>query len=358
MRVKKYTAPSMSEAMVRVKQDLGVHAVILHSRKRKTGGIFGFLSKTIVEVTAAHDPEPAGMKPQTAAKSIHSSNYPAMKLPTSSDRQEDSANMAISSPDPVSFWLKRLYKAGLGETETEKVKEKLFRIWYSSEEEPEAHALERAVKEAVSELLPPPVQAVKARYIQVFGPTGVGKTTTLAKLAAKTVLQDKKSAAFITADTYRIAAVEQLKTYAELLEIPVGVAYSAEDIQKFRDQFSDYDHVFIDTAGRNYRNKHYVNQLQDILGDDSDTERHLVLSATSKLEDMEAVVSQFSHALPDSLILTKLDETVSAGAAISIACSAGIPVSVMATGQNVPDDLQNAERSLLTERLLDWRNES
>ncbi|WP_444684186.1 flagellar biosynthesis protein FlhF [Alkalicoccus luteus] len=356
MRVKKYTAPSMGEAMARVKQDLGIHAVILHSRKRKTGGIFGLLAKTIVEVTAAHDPDPGVGKPQ---KTVNQVNRLKMEAPANAPDESISAGeMKISSPDAIGSWLQRLQKAGLGEAETEKIKDKLFRVWYSADAEPGAKALESAVKEAVSELIPTPVPAAEARYVQVFGPTGVGKTTTLAKLAAKTVLQDKKRAAFITADTYRIAAVEQLKTYAELLEIPVGVAYSAEDIQRFRNQFSDYDHVFIDTAGRNYRNTHYVNQLQDILGDDSDSERHLVLSATSKLEDMEAVVSQFAHAQPDSLILTKFDETVTAGAAISIACSAGIPVSVMTTGQNVPDDLLSADRDRLTDRLLDWRNET
>ena len=100
------------------------------------------------------------------------------------------------------------------------------------------------------------------KYINIVGPTGVGKTTTLAKVAAETMLNQRKKVAFITTDTYRIAAIDQLKTYAKILNIPIEVAYNLEDFKRAADRFSHYDIVFIDTAGRNFRNEQYVKDLE------------------------------------------------------------------------------------------------
>ena len=132
------------------------------------------------------------------------------------------------------------------------------------------------------------------KYINIVGPTGVGKTTTLAKIAADCILKYKKKVAFITTDTYRIAAIEQLKTYANILNVPIEVCYNLEDFQKAIRQFESYDLVFIDTAGRNFRNQKYVEDLKNIIDFNQDMETFLVLSLTSKQIDMEEIYQQFS----------------------------------------------------------------
>ena len=103
-----------------------------------------------------------------------------------------------------------------------------------------------------------------SKFIYLLGPTGVGKTTTIAKLAADAKMKHAKDIAFITLDTYRIAAIEQLKTYAKILDIPIEVAYNAEDLEAAKEKFKDKDLIYIDTAGRNYMNSEYINQLKEI----------------------------------------------------------------------------------------------
>ena len=155
------------------------------------------------------------------------------------------------------------------------------------------------------------------KYINIVGPTGVGKTTTLAKLAAETMLNQRKKVAFITTDTYRIAAIDQLKTYAKILNVPIEVAYNLEDFKRAADRFSHYDMVFIDTAGRNFRNEQYVKDLGNIIDFSNDLETYLVLSLTSKQKDMDAIYRQFSTIPIKQVIFTKADETATYGSMIN-----------------------------------------
>ena len=120
------------------------------------------------------------------------------------------------------------------------------------------------------------------KYINVLGPTGVGKTTTIAKMAARAVLEKKKKVGFITTDTYRIAAIEQLKTYAGLLQAPMEIVYNEQDLQEAMRKFENLDVVFIDTAGRNYKEAKFVQDLQKLIDFEENTETFLVLSTTSK----------------------------------------------------------------------------
>ena len=160
------------------------------------------------------------------------------------------------------------------------------------------------------------------KYINVVGPTGVGKTTTLAKIAAECILKYKKRVAFITTDTYRIAAIEQLKTYANILNVPLEVCYNLNDFQQATRQFESYDMVFIDTAGRNFRNQKYVEDLRNIIDYNQDMETFLVLSLTAKQIDMEDIYKQFSLISIDKMIFTKADETSTYGAMFNIIYSA------------------------------------
>ena len=156
------------------------------------------------------------------------------------------------------------------------------------------------------------------KYITLIGPTGVGKTTTLAKIASKAVIEYKKKIAFITTDTYRIAAVDQLKTYAKILNVPIVVCYNMDDFQNAIRKFDGYDHVFIDTAGRNFRNKKYVRDLKQSMDFNEQMETHLVFSLTAKESDMEEIYNRFSSIPIDKFLFTKMDETADYGSLINL----------------------------------------
>jgi flagellar biosynthesis protein FlhF len=180
------------------------------------------------------------------------------------------------------------------------------------------------------------------KYINVVGPTGVGKTTTLAKIAAQAVLKYGKKVAFITTDTYRIAAIDQLKTYAKILNVPLEVTYTIDDFVKAKERFSHFDLILIDTAGRNFRNKQYVEDLKSVIGFDEDLETILVLALTSKYSDMLDIFEQFSSIKINKLIFTKVDETSKYGTIVNLILKNKIGVAYLTNGQNVPDDIFEA----------------
>ncbi len=178
----------------------------------------------------------------------------------------------------------------------------------------------------------------ETRIAHFVGPTGVGKTTTIAKLAAEQVLRHRRKVGFITSDTYRIAAVEQLKTYATILGIPLEVVFSPQDLKKAFDNLKDCDIVFMDTAGRNFRNEMYVSELNALLQGDLRSETFLVLSLTMKYKDMKAVAENFSRFRLDKVLLTKRDETETFGPILNLLHEYPLALSYITTGQNVPDD--------------------
>ena len=181
------------------------------------------------------------------------------------------------------------------------------------------------------------------KYINVLGPTGVGKTTTIAKMAARAVLEKKKKIGFITTDTYRIAAIEQLKTYAGLLQAPVEIVYNATDYENAIQKLSHLDLVFIDTAGRNYKEVKYVDDLQRLIKFDEDAESFLVLSMTSKEKDMSTIIDQFEQLPIEKFIFTKIDETNSIGAMINLMIKYSKGLAYYTNGQEVPEDIEEAD---------------
>ncbi len=181
----------------------------------------------------------------------------------------------------------------------------------------------------------------KPKIIAFIGPTGVGKTTTIAKLAAQFALIQKKKVGLITMDTYRIAAVEQLKTYSQIIDIPVEVAYSQADVAPALAKFKGCDLILIDTAGRSQKNIMQVSELKTLV-DNAGCETHLVLAASTKERDLLDQVQRFAGAGVDRLLFTKLDETTTYGTMYSVAAHSGIPVSYLATGQKVPEDIEAA----------------
>lgn len=192
------------------------------------------------------------------------------------------------------------------------------------------------------------------KLIYFIGPTGVGKTTTIAKIASKLKLEKKAKVALITADTYRIAAVEQIRTYANILSIPIKVVYEPEEIKKTIEEFSDYDLILVDTAGRSHKNEEQCNDLKSLLEASKDykQEIYLVLSAATKYRDLVKITETYSKITNYKLIFTKLDETGCLGNILNIRMLTKLPLSYATNGQNVPDDICVLDAQNIAKQLL------
>lgn len=194
----------------------------------------------------------------------------------------------------------------------------------------------------------------RTRYIFFVGPTGVGKTTTIAKIASVMKLAKKSKVALITSDTYRIAAVEQLKIYSNILGIPLKVVYAAEEMEKVREELRGFDLVLVDTAGRSHNNQEQKEDLNNILKTvpDSDKEVFLVLSATTKYKDLVKIAGTYSEICKYNLIFTKLDETDTIGNIFNMHILTGAPLSYTTCGQNVPNDIGKIDAQKIAKQLL------
>lgn len=177
------------------------------------------------------------------------------------------------------------------------------------------------------------------KIVALIGPTGVGKTTTLAKIAAGFVLNQGIKAALITADTYRISAVEQLKTYSDIIGLPLDIVYNQEELRKAIRKHEDKELILIDTAGRSQHNEHQLEELRVLLKANGRIEKHLVLSATTKEKDALDIIDRFSFCNPKCVIFTKVDETSSLGIILNLLYEKDMALSYLAHGQSVPDDI-------------------
>ncbi|TDF98211.1 flagellar biosynthesis protein FlhF [Paenibacillus piri] len=195
------------------------------------------------------------------------------------------------------------------------------------------------------------------RVVHFVGPTGVGKTTTIAKLAAEQVLKYNRKVGFITSDTYRIAAVEQLKTYATILNVPLEVVFSPQDLSKAYEQLKDRDLIFMDTAGRNYRNEMYVSELNALLNSQGKSETFLVMSLTTKYKDMKAITENFSKFKLDKVLFTKMDETESLGPIVNLVHDFKLQLSYVTNGQSVPDDITELAEHHIIDLILGARKD-
>ncbi len=195
----------------------------------------------------------------------------------------------------------------------------------------------------------------KQRIVFFIGPTGVGKTTTIAKIASKFKVDHGKKVAFLTADTYRISATEQLRTYANILDAPLTVIYAPEELTQAVEKLSDYDLIFVDTAGFSHKNaaqREDTKKLLQVLGEEHQTLVYLVLSATTKYRDLKEICDMYQSITDYSLIFTKLDETSAYGNLLNIKLYSGADISYMTNGQNVPDDIEVFQSQEIVKKLL------
>ena len=192
----------------------------------------------------------------------------------------------------------------------------------------------------------------KRRVVALIGPTGVGKTTTIAKLAANFRLREGIRMGLVTVDTYRIAAVEQLRTYAEIIDLPMKVVTTPREMRRALDELAGLDLVLIDTAGRSPRDELKIQELKSLLAEAQVDEVHLVLSMVASARSLQATAEKFAPAGPTALILTKLDEAVGMGSLLSVARRVPLPISYLTTGQDVPDDIEHAQTRRVSRLVL------
>ncbi|WP_456275480.1 flagellar biosynthesis protein FlhF [Bacillus sp. AK128] len=384
MKVKKYIAPSMPEAMKKIRTELGKDAVILNSKVVYTGGIFGFFTKKNIEVIAAIDPSPFANEPQQKEK-IRSTEQlekinPVKELEfttkTNLNTESDSVlkkeveelkdliknlsnqqhtTSSVMYPVPLQKYERQLKEQEVDVTIITDIMSKLVEYWYKQGANSKDEEIQKWYREALFSLINPYDHggiSFNKQFINVIGPTGVGKTTSLAKIAANCVIKHEKRVAFITTDTYRIAAIEQLKTYAKILNVPIEVCYNIEDFIVAKEKFSSYDLVFIDTAGRNFRNQQYVNELKEVIDFSEEMETFLVLSLTSKINDMHDIYKQFSTINIEKFIFTKRDETSQFGSMLNLVSTYEKGIAYITVGQNVPDDIVEATPDIIVNTIL------
>lgn len=370
MRVKRFVAVNMQEAMEKIKSELGNDAVILHTRYFKEGGFLGLFRKNYVEVTAAADNNQEkdslndlafdGQK--TKIDFVKKDNEIISDLTEMHKMMQEMSFMLENLGEPKfprkgQTLYRRLKKQEIEEKIAQKVvkstleeyssnplqtKEELNKIFL-------AHLLEPLHK---IKYVPAKAKRGKPKILTFIGPTGVGKTTTIAKLAAMSAVMEKKKVALITVDTYRIAAVEQLKTIGDIMNVPVKVVFNPENLQECLQEMKDFDVIYIDTAGRSHKNEIQVNELKQYLESAHSDEIFLVLSSTSKYQDFLDILETYHDINITSLIFTKLDETSNYGSIYNLVCNEEYPISYFANGQNIPDDIEIADPIKLVQMLM------
>ncbi|MBS4207606.1 flagellar biosynthesis protein FlhF [Bacillus sp. FJAT-50079] len=373
MNVKKIIAPTMQAALAKVKDELGDQAVILHSKMIYDGGFLGLFKKKKYEVIAALDENPVIPKPTVKNKQRKIPQQANVEVRQAQTGVADNVLAELATlkkelktvkrepffirhfPEPIQACLLHLQKADVADQHIEEIGQQLLEKWRQSPTPPEQADVFSWCKNIMIERLGPfqykEINEMK-KYINVVGPTGAGKTTTLAKLAAVAVLEHKKRVALITVDTYRIAAIDQLKTYAELLQLPLEIAYDQHDFSEAIKKFADYDLVLIDTAGRNYRELEFVHDLKGMFGE-TEMETLLALPISMKEKDLEIIVNHFQQLPFNYFLFTKADETRSYGAMYNLIVDNQRGVTYITTGQEVPDDMIAASPERIAHYVLE-----
>lgn len=362
MVIKKYIVNNMNEAMTRMRYELGNSAVIISQRKIRKKGIKGFFSKKVIEVTAAVDdksknvktkdtdingsieaikkvmnlekmkplPKAKEVKKEVLAGSINQSLIDEMK-----EMKEMLNNLAANTGTPVvkTDLHKKLEEYDL----VEDIVEDLISIIKLDKRDVEE---DEKIREALSSMIEV-CKPSEPKIMVLVGPTGVGKTTTIAKLAGRLSLIQKKKVGLITVDTYRIGAVEQLKTYADIMNIPFSVVFSIKEMEKTIEEMKECDVVLVDTTGRSSKNVMQISELRAFIEKTNSKDIHLVVSSTTKNSDIKTIVEGYRVLNYNNVIVTKLDETSTYGSIINILNYAKKPLSYVTVGQNVPDDLKN-----------------
>jgi len=351
----------MPEALQKIKQDLGKDAVIIETKKIKSGGFIGFFRKTKLEVIAAVETNNILAKEINSQKETRSIETIKDNDELKRDMQEIKEimlnyllyNKQNNFSNAIQSFINQLIRQGIDE----KLITDLLQKGLKTNNITNDSSIEDIKKFFYEELYQIINQRVNdnpildnTKIIQFVGPTGVGKTTTIAKLAADFLIKRNKSIGFITTDTYRVAAVEQLKTYANILNAPIEIVYNLNDLNKALNKLREVDMIFLDTAGRNYRNILNISETKMLLKHTLPFQTFLTISITTKYEDITPIIDHFLEQMEiNNIIFTKLDETKSYGTIINILANYPLKLTYVTNGQNVPNDI----RKVSTGKIID-----
>ena len=386
MLVKRYHAKDMQQAMDMVVKELGSDAVILNSRKVRKKGIKNLFSKPILEVMVAYDPtnipsvkklnSPQAIrnadKGQKENQNQKAANAIGGEQLEKLDKRIDSIDEMLSGFIEKFSFVKRdiTYDypedvQGLLQIMIEnQVREELAHTLAKEAElmlrkQPSASAVE-ILEHLILEQLGRPEPILHKKFTQkvilVMGPTGVGKTTTIVKLAADFAVKQKKKIGIINTDTFRIGAQEQLQTYADIMGIPLQVVYRADELKDALDSMSDRDIVFVDTAGKRPGDEQHKEDILDIVRILKPEDILLCLASTTGFAAIKEMVDTYGFVDEYRLLITKLDETKFRGPLLNISWYTQKPLAYVTTGQNVPDDIEVVDAESIVKHILGTRS--
>lgn len=369
MKVKRYIGHTVQETMQKVRNEMGKDALILNTRKIRQKGIIGWFKRPLIEVVAAADESSEGSLAPRRIAPFNVTNYAIPVKHDDTSKALEKLESQIANMGEILNKLTNDFKAMEGRTEQGIKRE--YVPYYEMLVENEVSedvakgiiqkagllhqksfgSFERCLKQAIMEHIghPQPLEVSpgKRKVVVFVGPTGVGKTTSLAKLAAIFSIQKQMKVGLITADTYRIAAVDQLKIYAEIMEIPLSILYSPREMVEALEEHRDKDVVFVDTAGKSIKDRAQEKEILELISLSKADEVYLVLSCNTSYSACLNIINSYSF-LPDyKLLFTKMDEVSNYGIILNCRYISGKPLSYIATGQSVPDDIEVADPNKL-----------
>lgn len=381
MLIKKYLVKNMNEAMTRIRYELGRDAIIISQRKVRESGVKGYFKPKLIEVTAALENSKLDKKESKKVSEVDNFKDSLNSIKSIFEKEEVKAHIdrSVEIEKPSILGKVSTKKDKALKDEVKEIKELLNKVIKNTNKEKEALVavdflrdmdieenllgdinLEKyegieSFKEELKEVLKTDIEVVNKDLrgnVVLIGPTGVGKTTTIAKLAGRLALIEKKKVGLITIDTYRIGAVEQLKTYAEIMNIPFKVVITLKEMEEAINSLDECDVVLVDTTGRSSKNTMQISELRAFIQKVNSSNISLVISGTTKNKDIDAILSGYGEINYEDIIVTKLDETTSYGCLYNIAKKSNKPISYITVGQNVPDDIKVPSKDEIIKLIL------
>ncbi|NLO26470.1 MAG: AAA family ATPase [Clostridiales bacterium] len=361
MKVKRYVGSTVEDTLDRVREEMGRNAVILNRRRIKPGkGFLRIFKKPVYEIVAAIDETDSG---ERIPEQVLEDGYQALERKMDylkATMESIASNLSAETQDRDIPEVLAPYYNHMKNNDVdpeiihmvmEGVKSKID-LNTTYDQEYIYYRFKQEISSCFKKVEPLSLREGQTTVAVFVGPTGVGKTTTLAKLAAYYAVIMKKKVGIMTCDTYRIAAVEQLKTYSEIMDVPVRVIYQTGDIESAMQDYREMDLILIDTAGRSHRDRMKLMELQKMLKGIGNQQVFLVISATTNYKNVLDIISSYNFIKDYRILISKVDENVSNGIILNIAVKSGKPMSYITTGQNVPDDIEKVDGERMASLIL------